>query len=39
VKADESGSPHSQARPLEGDKQLMGSWWGTDDERIIKGCH
>jgi len=38
VKADESGSQHTDAGPLGSDKHLMGSWWGADDERRIMGC-
>jgi len=38
VNADESGSPHTEAGPLGGDKQLMESQWGVDDERRIMGC-
>jgi len=38
VKADESGSQHTEAGPLVGDRQLMGSQWGADDERRIMGC-
>ena len=38
MKADESGSQHTDAGPLGSDKHLMGSWWGADDERRIMGC-
>jgi len=32
VKAEERRSLHRDARPLGGDKQLMGSRWGADEE-------
>jgi len=38
VKADGSGNPDTEAGPLGGDKQLMGSHWGTEDERRIMSC-
>ena len=38
VKANESGSLHTEATPLGGDKQLMVSRWGLDNESRILGC-
>jgi len=38
VKVDESGSRHTESGPLGGDKQLMGSQLGANDERSIMGC-
>jgi len=38
VKADESGSPHTEAGPVGSDKQLMGRRWGVEDERRLMGC-
>ena len=38
MQADESGSPHTEAGPLGGDKQLMGNRLGPDDEIRIMGC-
>ena len=38
MKVEESGSPHPEAGPLGGNKQLMVSQSGADDERRIMGC-
>jgi len=34
VKVDESGCPHTEAGPLGGEKQLMGSRWYADNEDV-----
>ena len=38
MKADESGSLHTEVGHLRGNKQLMESRWGAGDERRNFGC-